>query len=83
MNGYIIVAESEDANISDKYWNGLVFEETIEQAQFINNKISARGTIGGLQSKNQELDLKIVPAQLSIILGHAPLLEKEPVTPPV
>lgn len=71
MNGYIIVAESENPDVADKYWNGTVFEDTIEQADFIADKMSARSTVGNLQSKNIELDIKIVPAQLTIVLGHA------------
>lgn len=71
MNGWIIVAESEKEDVVDKYWNGTVFEDDIEQSQFIPDRISARQTAGNLQVKNVELDVKAIPASLVISLGHA------------
>lgn len=70
MNGYIIVGLNEETGEPEKFWNGIVFESTIEQSQFLTDKVAARKAVGDIQSKNSNLEVKLVPASLAIALGH-------------
>lgn len=78
MNGYIIVAESDNPDISDKYWNGTTFVEDLQEAELVTDKLAARGSAGNLQRSNLELDLKVVTAQKTITFGHVPSDNSEP-----
>lgn len=70
MNGYIVVSANEETGEPKGFWNGIVFEDAIEKAQFFSDKLAARGAVGSLQTRNVDQDIKLILVRLTITLGH-------------